>query len=218
MLGVDAGVVDALWYPVSAARLPQSFRHPPGKFPVGGDGRLFSAAAVAAAAALALTFSLLSEPWGLPNLGSRHTGGGSTPVCLALSLSARARGPPTLAGAAASAAAGSFLSKPLRTLPHDRASFAPIGLEFLGGGRGPLIPPPIPPPMAAELAAAMAAACSVWELGRLWRGLWEEAEWLDPRREMLSSTVTSESGMALIKSETRQVTTLEEEEDGGGVR
>lgn len=55
--------------------------------------------------------------------------------------------------------------------------------------------------MEVELAAAMAAACCVLLLPR--------CEWLEPRREMLSSADTS--FMEAMMAETRQVMTLDEE-------
>lgn len=141
-------------------------------------------------------------------MGARHTGGGKTPVCIALSDRARARGPPTWwrvsetrVASETEAASSTFVRESKEVKFQGRAS-----LTVEGGGRGPL--------RAADwpmLAAAMAAACWVCEFGRgaaRTRPVWEECE---PRREMLSSTESS--GMvACMKSETRQVMVLAAEE------
>lgn len=84
MPGVDAGVVGVLWYPVSAARVDQSCRQVP-ELPW-----------LVARDATVCLFSLSSSTVDTcTTLGSKHTGGGSTPVCIAFSDTASALGPPT---------------------------------------------------------------------------------------------------------------------------
>lgn len=77
-------------------------------------------------------------------------------------------------------------------------------MTVVGGGRGPARERTL----LVELAAAMAAAC--WVL--LFPRLAEAVEWLEPRREMLSSTATSL--MSAMMAETRQVMTLEAQRQG----
>lgn len=88
---------------------------------------------------------------------------------------------------------------------------------FTGGALGPPRWPPAPaaaaaPALAAVVAAAMAAACWVCEFGRWpWMLVWllRGRETAEPRREMLSSEVTSGiDAIAAMRAETRQVTTL----------
>lgn len=147
-----------------------------------------------------------------------HIGGGRTPVFTAMSLAANGRGPPRR-GLASEVCDASLTESASCLLVLSSYRLKDQARELAGGALGP---PRWPPPAAAAAAlapavvvafdAAMAAACVVCEFGR---EPWMLLPWLrgsetaEPRREMLSSEVTSGiEAIAAMRAETRQVTTL----------